>query len=142
MNFSRRDLAVLIPALMAARAEGDTKVLPSHCYAFDELPVKTNPTTHGESRQVFNGETHDSFPVDLHITKLPPGQMPHPPHHHAHEEMMFVMAGTLEATISGKSTQLGKGGVVYVKSMDEHGLRNPGTVPAEYFVFAIGNMKE
>ena len=141
MTHSRRDLAVLLPALLAAHAEGQSKILPSRCYIFEELPVKTNPKTHSESRQVFNGETHDGYPIDLHITKLMPGQMPHPPHHHAHEEMMFVQEGPVEAIINGKTTKVGPGGVIYVKSMDEHGLKNPGDVPARYFVFAIRNMK-
>jgi mannose-6-phosphate isomerase-like protein (cupin superfamily) len=140
MTHSRRDLAVLVPALLAAHAEGQSKILPSQCYVFDQLPVKTNPKTHGESRQVFRGETHKGYPVDLHITKLMPGQMPHAAHHHEHEEMMFVQEGMLEATINGKSTTLGPGGVVYVKSMDEHGLKNTGAVPAKYFVFAIGDL--
>jgi mannose-6-phosphate isomerase-like protein (cupin superfamily) len=141
MTHSRRDLAVLLPALFAAQAEGQSKILPSKCYVFDQLPVKTNPKNHNETRQVFNGETHDGYPVDLHVTRLMPGQMPHPAHHHAHEEMMFVQGGTVEATINGKSTKVGPGGVIYVKSMDEHGLKNAGDGPAEYFVFAIGNMK-
>jgi len=140
-DLARRDLAILLPALLAVRADGQSNILPSHAYVFDQLPVKTNPKTHNESRQVFNGETHDGYPIDLHITKLMPGQMPHPAHHHAHEEMMFVQEGTLEVTINGKSTTLSPGGVVYVKSMDEHGLKNTGDVPARYFVFAIGNMK-
>ena len=55
--------------------------------------------------------------------------------------MMFIQEGTLEATINGKSTTLGPGGVIYVKSMDEHGLKNTGDVPARYFVLAVGNMK-
>ncbi len=141
MTHSRRDLAVLLPALLAAHAEGQSNILSSRCYVFDQLPVKTNPKTHGESRQVFHGETHDGYPIDLHITKLMPGTMPHPAHHHAHEEMMFIQEGTLEATINGKSTTLGPGGVIYVKSMDEHGLKNTGDVPARYFVLAVGNMK-
>ena len=55
--------------------------------------------------------------------------MPHPPHHHLHEEMFLVREGTLEATISGKSTRLGPGSVAFVGSNDEHGIRNPGTTP-------------
>ena len=140
-DLARRDLAVLLPALLAARAEGQSNILPSHAYVFDQLPVKTNPKTHNESRQVFNGETHDGYPIDLHITKLMPGQMPHPAHHHAHEEMMFVQEGTLEVTIAGKAVKMGPGSVAFVASNEEHGWRNTGTGRALYFVLALGQDK-
>jgi mannose-6-phosphate isomerase-like protein (cupin superfamily) len=135
-------MSLLIPALLAA-ARGDAQqkkeVLPSECYPFDKLPLKTNTTTHNETRQVFDGMTHEGFPIDLHITTLAVGQAPHPPHHHVHEEVIFVQTGTLEVMIKGKSTQIGPGSVAYVNSMDEHGWKNVGDTPSQYFVLAIGH---
>jgi mannose-6-phosphate isomerase-like protein (cupin superfamily) len=64
--------------------------------------------------------------------------MPHPPHHHVHEEMFLVSKGTLEVTIAGKSTVIGPGSAAYVHSDEEHGVRNTGQEPAQYFVVAIG----
>ncbi|MGA8028446.1 MAG: cupin domain-containing protein [Bryobacteraceae bacterium] len=92
-----------------------------------------------ETRQVFTGLTHSGCPIDLHISTLPPGQMPHPPHRHVHEEMMLISQGTLEATISGQSKTAGPGSVIYIFSNEQHGLKNVGDVPAQYFVLAIGN---
>ncbi len=141
MNPSRRDLTALLPALLlaeeASAAEND--VLPSKCYAFDTLPLKTNPQTHNEVRQVFTGSTHEGFPVDLHITQLAPGQMPHPEHKHVHEEMIMLQKGTLDVTILGKTTRLNPGSVAYVTSDEQHGWKNVGDEPAEYFVLAIGH---
>lgn len=135
MNHTRRDLGVFLPALFAL-AGGN--VLPSKTYEFNSLPVKTNPTTHGESRQVFDGTTHEGASIDLHITMLAPGQMPHPAHHHEWEEMIFVETGTLEVTIKGNATRIGPGSVAYVASQEEHGWKNVGDVPSQYFVLAIG----
>ena len=138
MQPTRRDLSLLLPALMAVPK---TPSLPSNCYEFTELPVKKDAKTHNESRQVFDGYTHTGYPLDLHITTLMPGLMPHAPHHHAHEEAMFIKEGTLEVMIAGKTSRIGPGSVVYVNSNDEHGLKNVGDVPATYFVLALGREK-
>jgi mannose-6-phosphate isomerase-like protein (cupin superfamily) len=143
MDFSRRDLSALLPGLlMTAEARGaDNGVLPSKCYPFDSLPLKTNPKTHNETRQVFTGKTHDGYPIDLHITQLAPGQMPHPPHTHVHEEMIMLQTGTLEVTIKSQSTKIGPGSVAYVNSNELHGWKNVGSGPAQYFVLAIGRQQ-
>ena len=140
MDLSRRDLNILWPLLFAADpAQAETVPLPSERYSFESLPVRVDPKTHAESRQVFRGVTHDGFPIDLHITTMPPGQSPHPPHHHVHEEIMMVQQGKIEMTISGKTCVVGPGSVIFVHSNDEHGLKSVGDVPAQYFVFATGN---
>lgn len=139
MNHTRRDLAALIPALLAARASADTALLPAKAYPFEKLPVKTNGGN--QTRPVFDGETHSGFPIELHITNLPPGGSPHPPHHHVDEEIILVQEGTMEVTIAGNTTRLGPGSVGYVASNLEHGWRNVGAGRAQYFVFALGPKK-
>ncbi len=144
MNYSRRDLATLLPALAAAAAgpaRAALQTLPSKCYEFGSLPEKTNPETHNESRQVFDGLTHDGTHIDMHITTLMPGQMPHPAHHHEWEEVTMMQTGTLEVTIAGKKSRVGPGSVVYVYSNEEHEWKNVGDTPSQYFVLAIGRPK-
>jgi mannose-6-phosphate isomerase-like protein (cupin superfamily) len=87
---------------------------------------------------VFNGVNHAGFPLELHETELAPGGAPHAPHHHIHEEIVLVREGTLEATIAGIVTNIGPGGVAYMGSNEEHGLRNVGSERAHYFVIALG----
>jgi mannose-6-phosphate isomerase-like protein (cupin superfamily) len=106
-------------------------------YTFDALPVH-----HGAngmiSRPVVRGTLPTGEVVELHETTLMPGQMPHPPHKHTHTEFMLFREGTVEFMHNDETTRLGPGGVAYAASEQMHGLKNVGTVPANYFVLAIG----
>lgn len=141
MEYLRRDLTLLLPALLAMKANAAKTPLPSKCFEFADLPVKTDPKTHNEGRQVFDGYTHSGYPIDLHITTLAPGQMPHAAHHHVYEELIFIQQGRLEVTIQSRISHVGPGSVVYVNSNEEHGWKNVGEVPAQYFVLALGREK-
>ena len=134
MNCARRDLALLLPALAAA--EPQDKTLPTKIYKYEDLPARASGQNH--SRAVLNGENHSGIPIELHMTELGPGQAPHPPHHHVHEEILMLRTGSLDITIGGQTTRVTPGSIVYVASGQEHGWKNPGATPAEYFVLALG----
>lgn len=138
MTLSRRDLGLLFPALAGAQSAtpGRTGPLPSKAFRYEDLPVRS----HGEnrSRAVLNGVTRSGFPIELHLTALGPGQQPHPPHKHSHEELLLLQSGVLDATIDGQTTRLTAGSVTYLASNIEHGWRNPGKGRAQYFVLALG----
>jgi mannose-6-phosphate isomerase-like protein (cupin superfamily) len=141
MDYSRRELCVLLPALLAARAQaaGD-EALPSKVYNFESLPAKTSDGN--TFREILQGVTHEGYHLELHETDLAPGSMPHPPHHHAHEEIFLIREGTLEVTINGKSSSFGPGSVAYIASNQEHGIRNVGSTHAQYFVLEVGAQSE
>jgi len=137
MNYSRRELGILFPALAAAAAPApEGQPLPSKAFPYDDLPVTVNGQN--QSRAVLDGLTHSGFPVELHMTSLGPGQAPHPPHHHVHEEILLLRTGALDVTISGRTTRVTAGSVVSVASNVEHGWKNAGAERAEYFVLALG----
>ena len=136
MNNPRRVFLAAIPALMAANAlAAEEKYLPSKVYEFSKLPVHHGKTN--TSRPVLDGLTHENCRIEVHESDLAPGNRPHPPHHHAHEEMFFIRQGTLEVTINGKSSKAGPGSVAFIASNDVHGIRNVGNDHAQYFVLAI-----
>jgi quercetin dioxygenase-like cupin family protein len=136
-RYTRRDWSLALAAMAAAsQATGQGAALPSNCYRYEDLPVKEN----GRNRQraVLKGETRTGFAIEMHETELAPGEAPHPPHHHVHEEMIVIREGTMEVTILGHTTQLGPGSVAYIASGEEHGWRNVGTTRARYMVMALG----
>jgi mannose-6-phosphate isomerase-like protein (cupin superfamily) len=137
MDFSRRDLSALLPSLLfAAKAEAASGTLPSKTFPFGDLPMKTNGEN--QTRAVLDGRSQSGCPLEIHVTNLPPGGMPHPAHRHVHDEMILVQEGTMEVTIEGKKSKLGPGSVAYVHSNEEHGWQNVGSTRAQYFVIAIG----
>jgi mannose-6-phosphate isomerase-like protein (cupin superfamily) len=142
MSLTRRELCCMLPAAMlpvAAMAQDSPSQgtsLPSATWNFDQLPV--NSSNDGQFRQVLKGKLATGESLETHETTLPPGGMPHPAHHHVHSEMWLIREGTVEITINGASHRLGPGGVGFVRSNDEHGIKNVSTTPATYFVVAVG----
>ena len=146
-NLSRRDLCVALSAFaamgsVAAQAQvlanpGDKVLSDSQAFPFDKLPV-SHSKNGGESRHVAKGVLPTGESVEMHETTLPPGQMPHPPHKHRHSEFMMIREGTVEFDNDGKKETVGPGGVIFAASEKTHGLKNVGSVAAQYFVIAIG----
>jgi mannose-6-phosphate isomerase-like protein (cupin superfamily) len=152
MSMTRRDLLQTLPVASAslltafsaiAAAESasaqsrELAVLPSGAYTFEELKVTKSPDG-AEFRPILMGKLATGETLEAHETMLPPGGMPHPPHHHVHSEMWLVREGTVEFNVMGKKKNIGPGGLAFVASNEEHGIKNVGTTPAKYFVVAVG----
>jgi mannose-6-phosphate isomerase-like protein (cupin superfamily) len=142
MEISRRDLCALFPAaaLLTAlplQSETTETLSNSQVFPFDKLPVHRSPDG-AESRPVLQGKLPTGEMLEVHETTLPPGAMPHPPHHHLHSEMWLVREGTVELTVNGHGQTVGPGGVGFAASNQEHGIKNVGTTTAQYFVVAVG----
>lgn len=141
MSITRREMCNLLTALLPASAALPAlahadESLPSASFAFDKMPVQA--LDRGEFRSIMKGKLATGESVEVHESTLPPNGYPHPPHHHAHSEMWLVREGTVQLTINGTSHVIGPGGLGFVHSNDEHGIKNVGNVPATYFVVAIG----
>jgi quercetin dioxygenase-like cupin family protein len=134
-------LGVLLPALAAAlHAEdkkNEKKLVDSRIYRFADLPVKSE----GEKRslQVLDGETHTGYHVAVHLTDLAPGMASHPPHKHAHEEVVMLQSGQLDVTLGSTITRVEAGSVVWAASNQEHCVSNPGPGRSQYFVIELGS---
>jgi quercetin dioxygenase-like cupin family protein len=139
MDTSRRTLFLSLPAFAVTALAADNPGAPIASFAkpFETLPVHHNGAN--LSRSILEGTTHSNDHMEVHETTLAPGSSPHPPHQHPHEELFLMMKGTLAVTIAGKTTEIGPGSAAFVHSGELHGVRNPGTTPAQYFVVAIGS---
>ena len=156
MKYSRRDLGLLIPTLMAATATlpkaldaqqaatpatgADSveklPVMKTQRFGFDEIPVTTNGKN--QQRRMFTAKTHTGFKIESHQSDIAPGEVNHPPHQHLREEMMLIREGVMELTIAGKPYRLGPGDVGVIGSNEIHNAKNVGTTRAQYFIVNIG----
>jgi mannose-6-phosphate isomerase-like protein (cupin superfamily) len=137
MNWSRRDLAFVLPATQSTpSSESPGKNVPSNVYVFEKLPVRHTTTV--DYRAIVDGKTIDGCKFSVHESALSPNNEPHPPHHHNGEEMFLMIDGTLEVTINGKASRITKGSMAFIGSGDQHGIRSVGEIPAKYFVIELG----
>ena len=141
MSSTRREVLFLLSGFVSSAVKlealpSQDNSLPSTTYPFSELPMKN--VNGAEIRPVLKGKLATAEPLEVHETTLPPGGMPHAPHHHVHSEMWLIREGTVQLTINGTSHVIGPGSVGFVHSNDEHGIKNVGTTPATYFVVAVG----
>jgi mannose-6-phosphate isomerase-like protein (cupin superfamily) len=137
MTLSRRELALLLPALVAPQAAGRANTPLSQTFRNEDIPPSRNGTL--VSRPMLKAPTHTGYLLDLHESELAVGDAPHAPHQHVHEELLLIREGLLDITIAGTSTRLGPGSAAYLASNQLHGWKNVGTTTARYFVLALGD---
>jgi quercetin dioxygenase-like cupin family protein len=143
MKPTRRDLALLLPALASAQSgvqKASLPSLPSKAYKFEEIPVTASGAGNvNKSRAILHGQLHNGFGLEVHETELPPGGAPHPPHRHVHEEMFVVLMGQVDFMVNGVTTRLTPGSAGIAASNDFHGISNGSNAPCRYVVFELGS---
>jgi XRE family transcriptional regulator, regulator of sulfur utilization len=105
-----------------------------HSTVFDWTTADTKPNDWGAVRQVVRERTPTLDELEIHISTLKPGQSPHAPHQHQHEELLILKEGTLETFQSGQTRRVGPGGIIFQASNEMHNVTNVGQAPATYFV--------
>src|SRR4051794_22261114 len=118
MTLSRRCFGFLLTFIPRSGVTAQPTALASNTFRFEDLAVRKNGSM--VLRQILKGSTHTGYLVDLHESDLAPGQMPHPPHHHVHEEILLINEGQIEITVNGKTSLLDPRSVAYLASGDHH----------------------
>ena len=129
-------LAVLLVAVAAASSIA-TLAAQKHVQTSTVYPwstADTKPNEWGAVRQVMRTPTPTLDELEIHISTLNPGQSPHAPHQHEHEELLIVKEGSLETFQSGATRRVGPGGIIFQASNELHNVTNVGHAPATYFV--------
>lgn len=144
------DRRQMVSAMMAFAAIGSLEAAgqesgtlgESHVFRFSEMKESKSASTGGWSRAVMQGTLPTGEFVEVHETMLPPGKMPHPPHRHTHSEFILLREGEVEYMPDDKIVEkVRPGDVIYTASGRLHGMKSTGTVPAVYYVVAVGVQK-
>jgi quercetin dioxygenase-like cupin family protein len=125
----------LLAAAPLAAAQSKPRLATKTCL-FEDLPVRERGAN--RSRAIFDGVTHSGFPLEIHLTELAPGAVPHAAHRHGNDELVIVHEGEIEVTVEGQASVLTRGSVACLNSGEEHGLKNTGTGRARYYIVALG----
>ncbi|MBF4494464.1 cupin domain-containing protein [Flavobacterium sp. JLP] len=70
----------------------------------------------------------------LKMSIVEPGKSTHAPHHHIEEELFYILEGTAEFFLDGKTVTAGPNTSFYCPSNVEHGIKNVGNTDLKYLV--------
>ncbi len=89
--------------------------------------------TVGKASTYYMGETATLKSLHVGRFELAPGSEPHPPHKHPEEEVLIVSGGQGEVYCNGKTVAVKAGAVMYSDPNVEHGIKNTGAKPLEFY---------
>jgi len=70
----------------------------------------------------------------LKMSIVEPGKSTHAPHHHVEEEFFYILEGTAQFYLDGKTVVAGPNTSFYCPSNMEHGISNVGKTDLKYLV--------
>jgi quercetin dioxygenase-like cupin family protein len=116
----------------ANSADAPQAILGPTVFHWDEMKWTKNNV--GAVSSLCKQPTATLDQLEMHVSKLDPGLMSHPPHRHVNEELIILKEGSCETLSNGQWVKVEAGSVVFNASNSLHGFRNAGTTPAVYHV--------
>lgn len=118
--------ASCLPAASAAKLPNAT---------LDASNARVTHEPFGDLAIYFEGATEQIGSMTAGSVRLKPGMSPHPPHTHAEEEFMLIIAGTGEILVEGKINKVAPGAMMYCAGGKLHGITNTGTEPLFFYFY-------
>lgn len=87
----------------------------------------------------YEGESYGTQDGLAAVAVINPGMEIHPPHQHAEEEYLMVVAGTGTWHLLGEELPAQPGDMLYAAPWDIHGIKNTGTEPLTFVVWKWNN---
>jgi len=116
----------------AAQAPADTsKFTIENCVNIFN-PSKVDSTAAGYQYWFVNKDFLDGRTLKMSV--VAPHRATHAPHRHGEDEFFFVLEGTAEFILNGKTKTAGPYASFYCPSGSTHGIRNAGDTVLKYLV--------
>ena len=134
LNGAKNDLTIYIFKFKPGNAERITQPEKDSEPLFKEWnSIEFKPNANGGRRDIMRQHVSALKELEIHTTQLKEGLPSHSSHVHADEEIILVRFGRVEESINGKPFTCGPGSVIFLTNDDDHGIRNIGEGPCEYY---------
>ena len=130
-------LIILFTGIKAQTNSESLQVHDSTSYSIENCintfdPAKTEKTKVGYQYWFADKKFADGKTVKLSVVE--PHSATHAPHRHIEDEFFFVLEGTAEFYLDGKTQIVAENTSLYCPSNMEHGIRNVGDTQLKYLV--------
>jgi mannose-6-phosphate isomerase-like protein (cupin superfamily) len=134
LNGAKNDLTIYSFKFTPRQIEGANPVVNKVEPVFKEWnDIEFKSNANGGRRDIMRQPTSSLKELEMHTTQLKEGLPSHNSHTHTDEEIILVRFGRVEESVNGKPFQCGPGSVLFLTNDDDHGIRNVGNGPCEYY---------
>ncbi|MEO8623174.1 MAG: cupin domain-containing protein [bacterium] len=132
--------ALVEPAVVATT---QTSAIPLllHSMVFPKDSGRTRSLASNQ-RSLVDTATAILAKLEMHESTLKPGMNSHPPHRHAHEEVIYLEQGDVSVFQENVVRKAHAGDVIFLASNQWHNFTNIGTTDAKYLVVRIDSRDE
>ena len=130
--------ALVEPAVASTRAPA---VPPLSSTVFPKDSARSRNLSSNQ-RSLVDTATAILAKLEMHESTLKPGMSSHPPHRHAHEEVIHLVQGDISVFQENVTRTAHAGDVIFLASNQWHNFTNIGTTDAKYLVVRIDTRDE
>jgi quercetin dioxygenase-like cupin family protein len=139
LTVSAAFLLIAASSIGGAQATTIPPLLHSTIFSKDSGRTKTLASN---QRSLVDTATAILRKLEIHESTLKPGANSHPPHRHAHEEVIYLTQGDVSVFLGDGVRKAHAGDVIFLASNQWHNFTNIGTTDAKYMVIRIDTHDE
>ncbi len=133
LNGAKNDLTFYSFKFRPHESEGAATAVKAEPFIKEWNDIEFKVNANGGRRDIMRQPVSALKELEMHTTQLKEGLPSHSSHTHPDEEIILVRFGRVEESINGKTFQCGPGSVIFLTNDDDHGIRNVGEGPCEYY---------
>jgi uncharacterized cupin superfamily protein len=126
---------------ISPRAQSQAPAPPLRSMVFPKDSARSKSLASNQ-RSLVDTNTAILSKLEIHESVLKPGQDSHPPHRHAHEEVIVLYQGDVDVLQGTVHRKAHGGDVIFLASNEWHNFKNIGTTDARYLVVRIDTRDE